>query len=92
MFLFLREHAISKLDANYENDTFDTNVINFSHEKFPDLEEFIGLVDVIVTDYSGIYLEHLLNKKSLAFALFDLMNMKKKEVWFYLKFYFRLHF
>ena len=79
MFLFLREHAISKLDANYENDTFDTNVINFSHEKFPDLEEFIGLVDVIVTDYSGIYLEHLLNKKSLAFALFDLDEYEKKR-------------
>ena len=79
MFLLLREHAVSKVDLNLKNDIFDTNVINFSHEKFPDLEEFISLVDVIITDYSGIYLEHLLNKKSLAFALFDLDEYENKR-------------
>lgn len=79
MFLLLREHAVSNLDVTLKNDIFDTNVVNFSHEKFPDLEEFIGLVDVIITDYSGIYLEHLLNKKSLAFALFDLDEYENKR-------------
>ena len=33
MFLFLREHAISKLDANYENDT-DTMLLIFRMKNF----------------------------------------------------------
>ena len=70
--LFLREHAESKLKSPNGNLNLKSNIINFSIEDFPDLEKYLNFIDVIITDYSGIFVEHLLTKKSLVFALFDL--------------------
>ena len=72
MILFLREHAESKLKSSNENLNLKSNIINFSIEDFPDIEKYLKFIDVIITDYSGIFVEHLMTKKSLAFALFDL--------------------
>jgi len=72
MILFLREHAESKLKPPNGNLNLKSNIINFSIENFPDLEKYLNFIDVIITDYSGIFIEHLLTKKSLVFALFDL--------------------
>ena len=70
--LFLREHAISDKNTLDKDSALESNVIHFSPVKFPDIEQYFHHIDVIITDYSGIYLEHLMSKKSLAFALFDI--------------------
>ena len=68
---FLREHTESKIKSNFKSRNLESNIFNFSIEDFPDLEQYLNLFDVIITDYSGIFLEHLITDKSLAFALFD---------------------
>lgn len=75
--LFLREHAVSNKDISVKDSKLESNIINLTSEKFPDLEKYLSFIDVIITDYSGVYLEHLMSKKSLAFALFDVEDYER---------------
>jgi CDP-glycerol glycerophosphotransferase (TagB/SpsB family) len=75
--LFLREHAVSNKNISVQDYQLESNIINLSSEKFPDLEKYLSFIDTIITDYSGVYLEHLISKKSLAFALLDIEEYEK---------------
>ena len=69
--LFLREHAESVTKTYAKNLHLKSNIINLNTEDFPDIEKYLKFIDIIITDYSGIFIEHLKSKKAFAFALFD---------------------
>jgi len=80
IFLFLREHAISDVNnLNNDNQLLESNIINCSASIIPSIENYLQYFDTIITDYSGIYLEYLSSKKSLAFALFDIDDQKRNR-------------
>ena len=75
--LFLREHAESKIKSNFKSRNLESNIFNFSLEIFR-FRTISNLFDVIIT-YSGIFLEHLITDKSLAFALFDFEEYERNR-------------
>ena len=80
IFLFLREHAISDAGrSNSKNQLLESNIINISASKFPNVDGYLEHFDVIITDYSGIYFEYLNSEKSIVFALFDLDDQKRNR-------------
>jgi CDP-glycerol glycerophosphotransferase len=66
--LLVREHSLFK----NENEFNVSNVVNFSTTLFPNIENYFDLIDIIITDYSGIYLEYLKTNKSIVFAHSDI--------------------
>ena len=79
IFLFLREHAEAGLNSHIQNNNLKSNIFNLSAEEFPNLEKYLDFIDVLITDYSGIFIEHLKSKKSFAFALFDIEEYENKR-------------
>lgn len=79
--LFLREHMVSKYDKDKIKDDVKSlkNIFFLTPQLLPEVESFVLAFDVIITDYSGIYLEWLESGISLAFIPFDLKEYKEKR-------------
>ena len=69
--LFLREHFEAKNTIESKESVL-SNIQYLSQSKVPDLEEVILGMDVLITDYSGIYFELLESDISIAFVPYDL--------------------
>jgi CDP-glycerol glycerophosphotransferase len=76
--LFLREHMVAQL--NIKNDINDYKAIYYlSPLDVPDIDSLIYGFDLLITDYSGIYLELLQSDMSLAFIPYDLEEYEKER-------------
>ena len=54
-------------------------VIKFGSDICPDITEILASVDVLVTDYSGIYIEHLITQKPQIFIPYDIEDYKSQR-------------
>jgi len=77
--LLVREHSLFNYENIFQKDSNEKNIINFSSKLYPNIERYFDLIDILVTDYSGIYLEYLNTTKSLVFAHFDLDEYESKR-------------
>jgi len=59
-------------------------VIHISDDDIPELNDFLKDVDILITDYSGVYFDFLLTDKPIILAPFDLQNyiLKSRELYF----------
>tara|TARA_B100000035_G_C20938220_1_gene526233 strand:- start:272 stop:1057 length:786 start_codon:yes stop_codon:yes gene_type:complete len=77
--LLVREHSLFEKDNSFNADFNDSNILNFSSKLYPNIELYFSLIDIIITDYSGIYLDYLNSNKSIAFAHFDIEEYEDKR-------------
>ncbi|WP_151703785.1 CDP-glycerol glycerophosphotransferase family protein [Nitrincola alkalilacustris] len=72
---YLRPHPndfISVSHAQHLEELTDGRVVNYSQEKHDDIDETLHEFDIIITDYSSIYIEPLLFDTPCIFIPFDI--------------------
>ena len=76
--LFLREHMVAQLSTNKEK--IQHKMIHYlSPLDVPDIDSLIYGFDLLITDYSGIYLELLESDMSIAFMPYDLEEYETRR-------------
>ena len=72
-YLLLRGHReeMERISSNYGEEHF-SRILPAHQEIFPDAQQLLAHVDVLVTDYSSIYLDFLLVDKPIVFIPYDL--------------------
>lgn len=68
--LYLRLHPANKPNKDFCNRVADSNFIFFNDDD--DIYDAINEYDVLITDFSSIYIDFLLSGKSIIFSPFDL--------------------
>jgi CDP-glycerol glycerophosphotransferase len=74
--LLVRGHVYSRYS---EKPFFSKRIIDFSFEVLNDVNEILPEVDLLVTDYSSIYIDYLLLDRPCIFIPYDLENYKRKR-------------
>ena len=74
--LLVRGHVYSRYS---EKPFFSRRIINFGFEVLSDVNSILPEVDLLVTDYSSIYIDYLLLDRPCIFVPYDLENYKKKR-------------
>ena len=72
-YLLLRGHReeMERISSNYGEKSL-SRILPAHQEVFPDAQQLLAHVDVLVTDYSSIYLDFLLVDKPIVFIPYDL--------------------
>jgi CDP-glycerol glycerophosphotransferase len=73
--LFLRYH---QYEAN-ETMNYSGRIQYINQDKVEDINEVLNIFDLLVTDYSGIYLDYLLTLKPMLFLPYDLEEYSAKR-------------
>jgi len=74
IYLLLRGHATETIfrknsqTENYVND----RIISVNQDKFENVNELLPFIDILISDYSGIYIDFLLLNKPMIFIPYDL--------------------
>lgn len=50
----------------------DSRIVYADENNLPELNDVLGYIDVLITDYSGVYFDYLLLNRPVIFAAFDL--------------------
>jgi CDP-glycerol glycerophosphotransferase (TagB/SpsB family) len=80
--LILRTHPNDRTSSkNLINNT--VNIINGNNEVFPDIQHLLSHTDLLVTDYSSIYLDFLIKNKPMIMLPYDLADYKKERGLFF---------
>lgn len=69
-YIFIRAHALD-MDATKELVTHP-NIVSLDQASCPDIMTMLNLFDLLITDYSSIYLDFLLLKRPMIFLPYDL--------------------
>lgn len=77
--LLLRDHLEGSMNGNKETLGLMSNIHDLSNIVLPDVDEVIYGLDMVITDYSGIYLELLDCHHSIAFIPYDLEEYEKER-------------
>ena len=56
------EHVYNEIDKS-EGEIFSDRIIDFGFDRCNDVNSILGEVDVLITDYSSIYIDYLLLDK-----------------------------
>ncbi len=75
LLILVREHIYSKCSEVF----FSERIIPFGFDIFSDINAILPEVDVLITDYSSIYIDYLLVNKPCIFIPYDLANYSKKR-------------
>jgi CDP-glycerol glycerophosphotransferase (TagB/SpsB family) len=70
--ILLRDHLNTNNINSVKRIRETSNIHNFSNKIISDIDDVIDGFDIVITDYSGIYLELLDKHQSLAFIPYDL--------------------
>jgi len=82
---FLHQHNAGMLvrlhinDIQDDVDLFSDRVLDFGFKVGSDVNHVLSEVDVLITDYSSIYMDFLLTDKPIVFLPYDLEEYKKKR-------------
>ena len=73
-YLLLRGHReeMELISSNYNQNESFSRILPAHQELFPDVQQLLSHTDVLVTDYSSIYLDYLLLDKPMIFLPYDL--------------------
>ena len=73
-YLLIRGHReeMERITGNYGQKSTYSRIVPAHQEIFPDAQKLLAHVDVLVTDYSSIYLDFLLLDKPMIFIPYDL--------------------
>ena len=55
-----------------ESETYNNRIISANQDKFEDVMELLKYVDVLITDYSYIYIDFLLLDRPIIFLPYDI--------------------
>jgi CDP-glycerol glycerophosphotransferase (TagB/SpsB family) len=66
-----------KLD--YKSLTVGKRIITANHNDFEDVQELLPFVDILITDYSGIWIDFLLLEKPIIFVPYDLEEYRRER-------------
>ncbi|MBJ09937.1 MAG: hypothetical protein CMP66_00560 [Flavobacteriales bacterium] len=70
-YLLLRGH-INEVVIGEESETYNSRIISANQDKFEDVMELLKYVDVLITDYSSIYIDFLLLDRPIIFLPYDI--------------------
>lgn len=71
LIILIRGHVYNELDET-ERKLFSDRIIDFGFEKCNDVNSILGEIDVLITDYSSIYIDYLLLDRPCLFIPYDL--------------------
>lgn len=73
-YLLLRGHReeMERIASNYGQSKSYTRILPAHQELFPDAQRLLAHTDILITDYSSIYLDYLLLDKPMIFIPYDL--------------------
>lgn len=77
VYLDIKMHPANKIDSKFKN-SIQCKYINFLESKI-EINEIIREYSIIISDYSGIYVDYLLTNKPIIFAPFDYEKYIKKD-------------
>ena len=60
-----------------KNIAFSDRFVLIDDNSYDELYNFVGLTDILITDYSSIYFDYIITQKEVILAPFDLENYKK---------------
>lgn len=69
--ILIRGHVYNELDES-EGELFSDRIIDFGFDRCNDVNSILGEVDVLITDYSSIYIDYLLLDRPCLFIPYDL--------------------
>lgn len=69
--ILIRGHVYNELDES-ERELFSDRIIDFGFDRCNDVNSILGEVDVLITDYSSIYIDYLLLDRPCLFVPYDL--------------------
>ena len=72
------------IDKYVGNNSFSERVIHLTDNNTDDLNDLLKGVDILITDYSGVYFDFLITQKPIIFAPFDFTDYisKSRELYF----------
>ncbi|MDD4548891.1 MAG: CDP-glycerol glycerophosphotransferase family protein [Syntrophomonadaceae bacterium] len=70
--LLVKWHYVHRALKPVINELKESQIVWLSEEAAPDINELLPYVDVLITDYSGVYFDYLLLNRPIIFAPFDL--------------------
>lgn len=73
--ILIRGHVYNQLDES--TDIFTDRIIDFGFNVCNDVNSILGEVDVLITDYSSIYIDYLILNRPCIFIPYDLEDYKK---------------
>lgn len=78
--LIIKAHPMNVINiSKFKN----SRIYNFSDEEIPDIFPLLRETNVLITDYSSVFLDFLLLNKPIIFAPFDIKKFNKKGDAFY---------
>ena len=79
-YLLVRKHHSEWFNNKEGYDAINSysNIINAGQDAFPEIQELLPFVDILVTDYSGIYFDYLLLDRPMIFAPYDIESFSQK--------------
>ncbi len=81
-YLLLRSHRMDDIAARAEKNRYGAltggRVIAATSDVFEDVQELLPFVDILISDYSGIWVDYLLLDRPLIFVPYDLEEYEKK--------------
>lgn len=82
IFLDIKMHLANKIDIKFKN-SINSKYINFLESKM-EINEIIKDYSIIISDYSGIYVDYLLTNRPIIFAPFDYEKyiIKDRELYY----------
>ena len=77
--MFIKMHYHHELNNNYLVNKSFSNIIYLEESDVQDINNILPLVDVLITDYSGVLLDYLILDKPIIPTSFDLENYIKTD-------------
>ena len=74
--LFIRTHSFETADAS----AFQSKRVRlFNEDKADDIMEYLSMFDLLITDYSSIYIDYLMLERPMVFLPYDLEEYEKEH-------------
>ena len=77
--MFIKMHYHHELNNNYLVNKSFSNIIYLEESDVQDINNILPLVDILITDYSGVLLDYLILDKPIIPTSFDLENYIKTD-------------
>ncbi len=77
--LLLKLHYADQVKKENKLFDFGKRVICVDEKEISDINDILGAIDVLITDYSGVYFDYLLLNRPVVFAAFDLEEYIKER-------------